>query len=532
MSVNPGGPNDQKTDKPADAPQPGVSPNPPVSREGEAEPQSVGEGGAPATKDELATDLSEIARARLANTDKSIETESRAAHAADLARGVAGKDADDGTAAAVEAAPTAAVDQSHPGPTVRERQGADEAAVATPVPPTTSGGPPRTVSGGGSESVSTEAKPGGHGYADAPATSTTPPAEAARPGRPADNRATTSTPAAAAAEAVSAGSAAPPPGPAKPTVGAETVNPARRAVAGGVARPADAESDPTPAASTGAPAAPGTAGATNAAPTATPPAAPSGAGTAPAAGSTQPGLAGATTAPAAPTTHPAGGAPPRPAGAAAPATGAPAKPAGAARPAGAAGAAKPGAAKPGAAPAAPPKPAEPDPEDVVALREVVPDLTWERKHGYVEVKITREALLPTARKVLSMGYDYLSAVTAVDYRDRLEMLYHVYSFDYVEHPGCIVLKFDLPPEPNPLCPSLTSIWPGANFQEREIYDLMGVKFVGHPDLRRILLEDRFPGHPLRKDWTFDYEYVLVRHLRHGAEGQFAPPGGEEGFRRV
>ena len=109
MSANPGGPNDNKADKPADAPQPGVSANPPVSREGEAEPQSVGEGGAPATKDELATDLSEIARARLANTDKSIETESRAAHAADLARGVAGKDADDGTAAQVEAAPTAAV---------------------------------------------------------------------------------------------------------------------------------------------------------------------------------------------------------------------------------------------------------------------------------------------------------------------------------------------------------------------------------------------------------------------------------------
>ncbi len=168
----------------------------------------------------------------------------------------------------------------------------------------------------------------------------------------------------------------------------------------------------------------------------------------------------------------------------------------------------------------------------MALREVVPDLTWERKHGYVEVRITREALLPTARKVLSMGYDYLSGITAVDYRDRLEMLYHIYSFDYVERPGCIVLKFDLPPEANPLCPSLTTIWPGANFQEREIYDLMGVKFVGHPDLRRILLEDRFPGHPLRKDWTFDFQYVLVRHLRHGVEGQFAPPGGEEGFRRV
>jgi len=73
---------------------------------------------------------------------------------------------------------------------------------------------------------------------------------------------------------------------------------------------------------------------------------------------------------------------------------------------------------------------------------------------------------------------------------------------------------------------------GAELQEREIFDLFGLKFVGHPDLRRILLDDNFPGHPLRKDWTFDYEYVLVKHLKYGAEGQDAPPGGEEGFRRV
>ena len=185
-------------------------------------------------------------------------------------------------------------------------------------------------------------------------------------------------------------------------------------------------------------------------------------------------------------------------------------------------------------PATPTKPAEaePEPAELQALREVAPDLTWERKHGYVEIKVPREKLLESARACKRLGYDYLSAVTGVDWRDRLEMLYHFYSYDYVATPGCIVLRVDLPPEPNPLCPSLTPIWAGAEFQEREVYDLMGVRFVGHPDLRRILTADDFPGHPLRKDWVFDYEYVLVHHLRYGAEGQQAPPGGQEGFRRV
>lgn len=199
---------------------------------------------------------------------------------------------------------------------------------------------------------------------------------------------------------------------------------------------------------------------------------------------------------------------------------------------GAAPAAKP-AAKPAAAkPAAPPKPVEPDTEDITALRALVPNLTWERRHGYVEVRVPSAQIISVAREVKRLGYNYLSAVTAVDWRDRVELLYHCYGWDYVETPGCIVLRTDLPPEPNPLIPSLTTVWPGAELQEREIYDLFGVKFLGHPDMRRILLDDNFPGYPLRKDWTFDYEYVLVRHLKYGAEGQDAPPGGGEGFRRV
>jgi NADH:ubiquinone oxidoreductase subunit C len=159
----------------------------------------------------------------------------------------------------------------------------------------------------------------------------------------------------------------------------------------------------------------------------------------------------------------------------------------------------------------------------------MPDLEWQRVHGYVELKVPRGRLVEIAQRLRDQfEYDYLSAVTAVDWPDRIEMVYHLYSFNYRLRPGCIVLRVDLerPPLPEyPLIDSLTRLWPGANFQEREVYDLMGVKFLGHPDLRRILLADDFPGHPLRKDFVFDYEYVLVNHLRYGVEGQIAPGDG-------
>jgi NADH:ubiquinone oxidoreductase subunit C len=177
-------------------------------------------------------------------------------------------------------------------------------------------------------------------------------------------------------------------------------------------------------------------------------------------------------------------------------------------------------------------PAVDEPADVQALRSVAADLTWERKHGYIEVKLPVAALVDACNTCKRRGYDYLSAITAVDWTDRVEMLYHLYSYDYVANPDCIVLRTDLTDEANPLCPTVMGIWPGAEYQEREVYDLFGVKFVGHPDLRRILNDDDFPGHPLRKNWTFDYSRVLVHHLRYGAEQQDLPPGVGEGFRRV
>lgn len=100
------------------------------------------------------------------------------------------------------------------------------------------------------------------------------------------------------------------------------------------------------------------------------------------------------------------------------------------------------------------------------------------------------------------SYDYLSSVTGVDYLpdDRMEVVYHLYRST---GGSGLVIKTQTPRN-NAVVPSLVSIYPGADFQEREAWDLLGIRFEGHPDLRRILMWEGFEGHPLRKDWQEAY----------------------------
>jgi NADH-quinone oxidoreductase subunit C/D len=103
-----------------------------------------------------------------------------------------------------------------------------------------------------------------------------------------------------------------------------------------------------------------------------------------------------------------------------------------------------------------------------------------------------------------MGYDYLSHLSATDYPDRLEMVYNLYSTrPDLQGPG-IPLKVRVPDKVDPHVASLASVFQSANFQEREVWDMFGIGFNGHPDLRRILLWEGFDGHPLRKDWHEPY----------------------------
>jgi NADH-quinone oxidoreductase subunit C len=203
---------------------------------------------------------------------------------------------------------------------------------------------------------------------------------------------------------------------------------------------------------------------------------------------------------------------------AASATPAPAAPAGPAAEAAAPAASAPAAATP-AAPAAPPKPAPPpepekprEPPFVQRILESIADSTFQWRHGYAELKVPSEQLLTAAHSLRNDGFDYLSFITEVDKLDHLELIYHLFSYDYKTQPMGVILRTDLPRDDMPSVASLTSVWPGAEFMEREAFEMMGITFLGHPDLRRILLPDDFVGFPMRRDFETDFEYITVKQL--------------------
>ena len=120
------------------------------------------------------------------------------------------------------------------------------------------------------------------------------------------------------------------------------------------------------------------------------------------------------------------------------------------------------------------------------------------EEGDIALFIAGEVLPEVARYLRDeLEWDYLSAVTGVDRQDYFEVVYHLYSM--ARRVGPLVLKvrtdYDAPE-----VPSVVSLWPGADFQEREVWDLMGIRFTGHPNLKRILLWEGYEGHPLRKDF--------------------------------
>lgn len=133
------------------------------------------------------------------------------------------------------------------------------------------------------------------------------------------------------------------------------------------------------------------------------------------------------------------------------------------------------------------------------LEEKVPGSVAESGPDWLLIKA--ESLLPVMtwlKDTEGLKFDYLNYVTAVDYYSYFEVVYLLTS---LEHNHSIVVKTRCYDRGNPTVPSLTGLWQGANFQEREVYDLMGITFEGHPNLKRMFLWDGFPGNPLRKDFN-------------------------------
>ena len=145
------------------------------------------------------------------------------------------------------------------------------------------------------------------------------------------------------------------------------------------------------------------------------------------------------------------------------------------------------------------------------------------------IEVAPEGLVEVCRHLRdepSLRFDYLSCVSGVDYlhtdekkakkatwEPHLEVVYHLFS---VTHKHTLVLKVMLPrwqddqPGQLPTLPSVASVWSTADWHEREVYDLVGVRFTDHPDLRRILCPEDWVGHPLRKDYEMPLEYHGIR----------------------
>lgn len=126
----------------------------------------------------------------------------------------------------------------------------------------------------------------------------------------------------------------------------------------------------------------------------------------------------------------------------------------------------------------------------------------------IKLKLVRESILvenaadlPRVAKFLrddaALRFDYLSSVTGADYLTFLESVYHLYSME--KKTGSVVLRVRTDRQ-NPRMPSLVPVFRGAEYQEREAYDMYGIVYENHPDLRRIFMWDTFEGFPMRKDY--------------------------------
>ncbi|HEY5648113.1 MAG TPA: NADH-quinone oxidoreductase subunit C [Nitrospiria bacterium] len=152
--------------------------------------------------------------------------------------------------------------------------------------------------------------------------------------------------------------------------------------------------------------------------------------------------------------------------------------------------------------------------------------------GDLAVTVRKESVAEVCRYLHDdpeMNFDYIVLISSVDYPDDEERFEVVYEFYSIPRKARIRIKARLPEE-DPVVGTITGIWKGADFLEREVYDMMGIRFDGHPDLRRILLPDEYDeGWPLRKDfplegkgWRDTFEFITE-----GSQKKQPPPPVQE-----
>jgi len=144
--------------------------------------------------------------------------------------------------------------------------------------------------------------------------------------------------------------------------------------------------------------------------------------------------------------------------------------------------------------------------------EIVSNPSPSGQHSLRLAPVSALAVAKFLRDDEELKLDYLSNVTGVDWPESLEAVYHLYSME--KKHGPVVIRMHTANRTDEVeLPSLTPVWRSAEFQEREVFDLYGIVFTGHPDLRRLLMWDGFKDHPMRRDYVApdDFEYEPTAH---------------------
>jgi NADH-quinone oxidoreductase subunit C len=144
--------------------------------------------------------------------------------------------------------------------------------------------------------------------------------------------------------------------------------------------------------------------------------------------------------------------------------------------------------------------AHPENAAIKALSSLATDAKFDRNE--LTITIARENIVTAAKAVQQAGYNFFEDATAVDWypsEPRFQIVYHILSHSLRERIR-LVVRLD---SDSASIDSITAVWPAANFYEREIFDLFGVHFGGHPNLTRIMMPEDWKGHPLRKDYPVE-----------------------------